>query len=161
MTESLSATLCLSTTCSAPSSALSNTSTKFTFLSPGGVTVRESSLPPSDELTEWEFTASEIELWWSVGLGAQPLYTVIAELLDAVRPFTAVNFQLEADSKPRRMERYWTRSPRRSASAASASCRNRSTTNREHRSTSRSTTYPSSAVVQTGPLVPLLSLTRA
>lgn len=31
---------------------------------------------------EWDFKAPEIELWWSVGLGKQPLYTVTVTLKD-------------------------------------------------------------------------------
>lgn len=34
--------------------------------------------------TKFEFEAGGVELWWSVGLGGQPLYTAKAELLDSV-----------------------------------------------------------------------------
>lgn len=42
----------------------------------------------ADEVAEhvWYFEPDEIELWWTAGLGAQPLFEVQVDLVDMVRP---------------------------------------------------------------------------
>lgn len=54
--------------------------TSVTILEPSGKTLRKTS---HQDLVQspLHFAASEIELWWSVGLGKQPLYTVKVDLV--------------------------------------------------------------------------------
>lgn len=56
---------------------------RITVLDPQGNVFKEALVKPEEETPTWKLSASEIELWWSVGLGKQPLYTVKAELLDS------------------------------------------------------------------------------
>ncbi|SCV66949.1 BQ2448_5595 [Microbotryum intermedium] len=56
--------------------------TNLTVLDPAGKVFKKVSTGGnSSEKAEWSFKADEIELWWSVGLGAQPLYTAQCDLV--------------------------------------------------------------------------------
>jgi beta-mannosidase len=50
-----------------------------------GQVVREGEVRVSDGLS-WDFAAGEVDVWWPIGYGSQPLYTMLLELLDAVSP---------------------------------------------------------------------------
>ncbi|KAI5480231.1 glycoside hydrolase family 2 protein [Pseudohyphozyma bogoriensis] len=61
----------------------------FTLTSPSGAAIRKQSVASWDAsqnvecAVSWEFKEGEVELWWSVGLGKQPLYTITATISDA------------------------------------------------------------------------------
>lgn len=90
MSEALQATLTLDV---ATSSLCQSLSTNFTLLDPSGAAIRkfvtdQGSLVHS---TSWTLAPGGVELWWSVGLGPQPLYTVKAELFASVRRSPALS----------------------------------------------------------------------
>ncbi|KAL8277704.1 hypothetical protein RQP46_009826 [Phenoliferia psychrophenolica] len=81
LSPTLAATLSLESTTSLIPTP---TTVHYKLHSPSGVELRKASiLSSSTEATTWEIPADEIELWWSVGLGKQPLYTVEAQLVGA------------------------------------------------------------------------------
>lgn len=69
--------------------------TTITLLDPAGQVMRKFT---HEELrTEpLHFAPDEIELWWSVGLGKQPLYTIKVDLVDSVSRTSALLHRLIA-----------------------------------------------------------------
>lgn len=60
-------------------------SANVTLVSPSGIAIRKASVDLSDTGSiSWTFEGDEIELWWSVGLGRQPLYFVQVDLISPV-----------------------------------------------------------------------------
>ncbi|KAK4704685.1 beta-mannosidase, partial [Phenoliferia sp. Uapishka_3] len=57
----------------------------YSLLDPTGSAIRKKSVSmgtihDSNEVAEWKFEKGEVELWWSVGLGKQTMYEVVADL---------------------------------------------------------------------------------
>lgn len=80
--SSLQASLTVTLTASSPVDVLS---ANVTLVSPSGIAIRKVSIDLHDTgSVSWRFETDEIELWWSVGLGGQPLYLIKVDLLSPV-----------------------------------------------------------------------------
>ncbi|GAA5894290.1 hypothetical protein JCM8208_002397 [Rhodotorula glutinis] len=80
VSDKLEATLSLSWTTSDAVDGLAATARLF---SPRGVSIRKTSFDNSSVAEHvWRLDEDELELWWTSGLGEQPLYTVEVDLVD-------------------------------------------------------------------------------
>lgn len=71
---------------------------RFSLLDSDDAIIRQSTTEVDDDTLNsdvlWRLKPGEVSLWWSVGKGAQPLYTVKVELLDVVS-FTHVETAID------------------------------------------------------------------
>lgn len=49
-----------------------------------GDVVKEATLKAEDGEWKWDFEAGEVDAWWPIGYGKQPLYSLKVDLVDAV-----------------------------------------------------------------------------
>ena len=63
--------------------AQSSLSARITITSPDGKTQKPVATPLANGSAAAELTLTHPQLWWPAGMGAQPLYTIRVELLDA------------------------------------------------------------------------------
>ncbi|GAA5888127.1 hypothetical protein JCM6882_000290 [Rhodosporidiobolus microsporus] len=83
VSDKLDSTLSLSWQIDAPSQLLNSLSVHARIARPDGTPLRKVSLAASEQPGhEWKFEDDEVELWWTNGLGKQPLYQVEVELVD-------------------------------------------------------------------------------
>ncbi|GAA5851349.1 hypothetical protein JCM9279_001113 [Rhodotorula babjevae] len=80
VSDTLVATLSLSWT---TSDAVDGLAATARLVSPEGVSIRKTSFDSSSVAEHvWRLDEDEVELWWTSGLGEQPLYTVEVDLVD-------------------------------------------------------------------------------
>ncbi|GAA5938442.1 hypothetical protein JCM3775_000893 [Rhodotorula graminis] len=80
VSDTLEATLSLSWT---TSDAVDNLAAIARLVSPRGVSIRKTSFEGASVAKHvWRLDEDELELWWTSGLGEQPLYTVEVDLVD-------------------------------------------------------------------------------
>ncbi|GAA5833197.1 hypothetical protein JCM11251_005171 [Rhodosporidiobolus azoricus] len=83
VSDKLDSTLSLSWQVDSPSDFLDSLSVQARIARPDGTLLRKISLTASGSAERvWRFEEDEVELWWTNGLGKQPLYKVEVELVD-------------------------------------------------------------------------------